>query len=1146
MKVSASSPVAARKPQPLAQCILPSRRKIPALVWYTSAALAFAAPSAIAADGQWNGTIDSLWATAGDWSGGIPGTGNTADFNNAGNGNTTVTIGNITINTLLFDTANAAAFTLGPNVGTGTLTINDGGAITVNSTVTNSELINANVVVGTNTAAASYTFTNNSTAPGETLTITGNVSGGLTGGTAGAKVLTLGGAGNGVISGNITTGGASSLGITKSGLGTWTLSGVNTYAGPTTINGGTLRIDASTNANALSNSSAVTFSGTGTLNYDNGTAAAARTGSAGTLTFSAGDGTVISTQTAAQSVSLTFSSLAAVTAGATGNFVVNGGANGIDNKIVLNNVTPDTLMGKNFFFNGGNYAWYDASGFVRGINYGVDAGSTTSPGDLSLAGTYVQTTGAVTAQATSTFTTLNLAGTSVAAGNNDFTLADGQVLTVNGILRSGNTFGSSATISGGSGIQAGTGIEFVIRTDGANDILAINTPILNNNTNKLTKSGAGTLILGAANTYSGTTAVDAGTLTITGNLSGASTVVVSGGTLNLNNTGAVTNTLTVNGASSVVTENVTNALGGTAATGLSISNGRVILSQANNYTGATTVTGGTLVLGNNLSLGNTTAVLTLQGLGTIQSLISGSGNGVITIANPVNLVLTNNLLGTIGGSGDLTFNGLVTNFSSGGTNQALTINNTGLTTFAGNLKISNADTARTLVLTGSGNVLVSGGVLQNSGSSVTQAFTYAGTGTLTLAGANTYNGVSSFQLGTVVLSGASGGSMAGSAITVGSGATPDLWSVVPASNKGNATLQVVGNYTIGSSGSPTLLINGGNTGASPIGQGTLSLLSGAPNTLTINSATAGATVLTLGGAAAANSSILNMEVGATADSIVLGTGLLAKVNAGGVKVNISGLGGLTGTTQTLISAPGGLTQTGSFTLNTTSGNFGGYTVALVASGTALTLTETNLVPTPGMAVWKGGLDGNWSTFANGNLNNTNWTTDSTGSTDTNQIPGTSTNVLFSISGGGSNLNTTLGANTTINSLTFSSDAGPGKQVSIGGPNTLTINAGTAGGNAAGNGITVNAGAGAETIGSNIALGSTQTWTIANDPANPLTVTGAIGGSGFGLTKAGNGTLVLAGANTYSGLTTISAGTLSYGASNAIGTAYRNTLCSDSA
>jgi len=47
-------------------------------------------------------------------------------------------------------------------------------------------------------------------------------------------------------------------------------------------------------------------------------------------------------------------------------------------------------------------------------------------------------------------------------------------------------------------------------------------------------------------------------------------------------------------------------------------------------------------------------------------------------------------------------------------------------------------------------------------------------------------------------------------------------------------------------------------------------------------------------------------------------------------------------------------------------------------------------------------------------------------------------------------------------------------------------------------------------------------------ANTLTVGGAIGGAGFGLTKRGNGTLLLTGANTYSGVTAIHEGTLQLG------------------
>ena len=66
--------------------------------------------------------------------------------------------------------------------------------------------------------------------------------------------------------------------------------------------------------------------------------------------------------------------------------------------------------------------------------------------------------------------------------------------------------------------------------------------------------------------------------------------------------------------------------------------------------------------------------------------------------------------------------------------------------------------------------------------------------------------------------------------------------------------------------------------------------------------------------------------------------------------------------------------------------------------------------------------------------------------------------------------------------------------------------------------------------SKLILGATQTWTVNNGgtvgTAN-LAVSGVVSG-GFGLTKAGNGTLTLSGPNTYTGVTTLTAGTLSVG------------------
>ena len=90
-------------------------------------------------------------------------------------------------------------------------------------------------------------------------------------------------------------------------------------------------------------------------------------------------------------------------------------------------------------------------------------------------------------------------------------------MTTNGILKTGNVAGG-AIISGGAAITPGSGAELVIRTDGPNDTLTINTPITANGTNALTKSGAGMLNLYGVNTYTGQTYVDGGVLNIYGSL----------------------------------------------------------------------------------------------------------------------------------------------------------------------------------------------------------------------------------------------------------------------------------------------------------------------------------------------------------------------------------------------------------------------------------------------------------------------------------------------------------------------------------------------------------------------------------------------------------------------------------------------------
>src|SRR4029077_13572221 len=190
------------------------------------------------------------------------------------------------------------------------------------------------------------------------------------------------------------------------------------------------------------------------------------------------------------------------------------------------------------------------------------------------------------------------------------------------------------------------------------------------------------------------------------------------------------------------------------------------------------------------------------------------------------------------------------------------------------------------------------------------------------------------------------------------------------------------------------------------------------------------------------------------------------------------------------------------------------------TGSFVTLMIANTA-TPGTAYWTGGVNSSWNGISGVN---SNFTTDAAGTTNTGQLPGSSTNVFFTANSA-SNLSTTLGQDFSINSLTFTgsgTSAGSPGSVTIDGNNTLTINATNANGNTAGNGITVQSGSGNHTISSNVALGNNQTWTVTDSGTN-LTVSGAVSGGASTLTTAGNGKITLSGttANTSTGLTTVS-------------------------
>ncbi len=147
----------------------------------------------------------------------------------------------------------------------------------------------------------------------------------------------------------------------------------------------------------------------------------------------------------------------------------------------------------------------------------------------------------------------------------------------------------------------------------------------------------------------------------------------------------------------------------------------------------------------------------------------------------------------------------------------------------------------------------------------------------------------------------------------------------------------------------------------------------------------------------------------------------------------------------------------------------------------------------------GGANDNWGTAANWNP-------------DAAPLNNGTASLIF---GGTTRLTPNLDTPWSINSLTFNNTSGP----FVFGGSPLTIGTG---------GITSND-ADIQTFNNAIVLNGNQIWTTN---AGNLAVNGAISG-GFSLTKAGAGTLTLAGTNSATGTTTVSAGTLQINAGGSL-------------
>jgi autotransporter-associated beta strand protein len=495
----------------------------------------------------------------------------------------------------------------------------------------------------------------------------------------------------------------------------------------------------------------------------------------------------------------------------------------------------------------------------------------------------------------------------------------------------------------------------------------------------------------------------------------------------------------------------------------------------------------------------------LSGPATVR--LPNSGDTLIFNTNATSFVnrfaITNNVAGLTGLTIQIVDNSAAGDFSITGNALALATSGNQLTstvtvgagaTLGLNLSLTMPTLPNSLIVTTTGLLTLSGAYTGTSG------LIKAGAGTLLLSGTNTYTGTTDIRSGTLQLAGGAAIPDSG-AVLVDVGATLDL-------NNTNETIgSLAGVSAIGGSvtlGSATLTTGGNDT--STVFSGVISGTGGLTKqgtgifTLSGNNTYTGTTTI--------NQGTLRLSGGnALAD-----TGAVVLANAAGATLDVSNV------SETIGSLAGGGSAGGNVTLSssstpitlTTGGNSSSTAFGGVISGNGgLTKVGTGTFTLTGANTYSGTTNVNAGVLDVRNNQALGATANGTtvAANATLQFQGGIT-VAEPITLNGGLLQSVSGANVLTGGLTVPA------------PSTVRIDSG------AGSQLTIQTG--------NVTLSSTMGPQLTIDAVGNAVINSAISGNG-GLTKIGAGLLTLSNnSNSYTGTTTISAGTVLITANNALG------------